>query len=261
MKKQFVLPTATALSLSLCAFSTHAAKLPKPLSSDNRVKQVPYDPNQVYELVGTYGYQTSIEFEADEMVKVVALGDTIAWQSMPFRNRVFLKPVEDNADTNMTVITSKRTYYFQLNSTKVKSGQSYLVRFVYPNARITSYNPEGETPAGSTPVTSSGTPASPNINYGYSGDKEAIGVQGVMDDGQFTKFLIKKGADLPQFYRVLPDGTEAMVDARREGEYMVVKRLASMFVLRSGNAYVCVENLANPYKRTVTRGARDGGGA
>ena len=82
-----------------------------------------------------------------------------------------------------------------------------------------------------------------------------------MDDGQFTKFLIKKGADLPQFYRVLPDGTVAMVDARREGEYMVVKRLASMFVLRSGNAYVCVENLANPYKRTVTRGARDGGGA
>ena len=91
--------------------------------------------------------------------------------------------------------------------------------------------------------------------------QEAIGLQGVMDDGQFTKFLMKKGADLPQFYRVLPDGTEAMVDSRREGDYMVVKRLASMFVLRSGNAYVCVENLANPYKRTVTRGARDGGGA
>ncbi|HHW1937420.1 TPA: TrbG/VirB9 family P-type conjugative transfer protein [Pseudomonas aeruginosa] len=261
MKRQFVLPTAIALSLSLCAFSTHAAKLPKPLSSDNRVRQVPYDPNQVYELVGTYGYQTSIEFEADEMVKVVALGDTIAWQSQPFRNRVFLKPVEDNADTNMTVITTKRTYYFQLNSQRKKSNQSYLIRFVYPSNRVSSFNFEQRTPAGETPVTSTGTLGSPNINYGYSGDKDAIGLQGVMDDGQFTKFLMKKGADLPQFYRVLPDGTEAMVDAHREGEYWVVKRLASMFVVRSGNAYICVENLANPYKRTVTRGARDGGGA
>ncbi|MDR9465633.1 TrbG/VirB9 family P-type conjugative transfer protein [Pseudomonas aeruginosa] len=83
----------------------------------------------------------------------------------------------------------------------------------------------------------------------------------VMDDGQFTKFLLKKGADMPQFYRVLPDGTEAMVNKRREGDYVVVERLDSMFVLRDGNAHVCVENLANPYKRTVTRGVRDGGGA
>lgn len=263
MKKQFVLPTAIALSLTLCPFTAEAAKLPRALSSDNRVKQVPYDPNQVYELVGTYGYQTSIEFEADEMVKVVALGDTISWQSMPFRNRVFLKPVEDNADTNMTVITSKRTYYFQLNSSKAKTGQSYLIRFVYPTSRVTSLNDASEAPAAATagPVTSTGTPTSPNINYGYSGDKEAIGLQGVMDDGQFTKFLMKKGQDLPQFYRVLPDGTETMVNAHREGDYWVVQRLASMFVVRSGNSYICVENLANPYKRTVTRGARDGGGA
>ncbi|MNY76936.1 Conjugal transfer protein [compost metagenome] len=60
---------------------------------------------------------------------------------------------------------------------------------------------------------------------------------------------------------MLPDGTEAMVNKRREGDYVVVERLDSMFVLRDGNSYVCVQNLANPYKRTVTHGARDGGGA
>ncbi|WP_233102430.1 TrbG/VirB9 family P-type conjugative transfer protein [Pseudomonas sp. MF7453] len=227
--------------------------------TDNRVKQVPYDPNQVYELVGTYNYQTSLEFEADEMVKVVALGDTIAWQTIPFRNRIFLKPVEENADTNLTVITSKRTYYFQLSSSKKRTGQSYLVRFIYPSSRVSSFTEvKSHEPA---PVVSTGTPGSPNINYGYSGDKDAIGLQSVMDDGQFTKFLLKKGADMPQFYRVLPDGTEAMVNKRREGDYVVVERLDSMFVLRDGNAHVCVENLANPYKRTVTRGVRDGGGA
>ena len=259
MKKNCILPTAIALSLCFAGGIAHAAKLPKPLMSDSRVKQVPYDPNQVYELVGTYNYQTSLEFEADEMVKVVAIGDTIAWQTIPFRNRLFLKPVEENADTNLTVITSKRTYYFQLGSTKKTAGQSYLVRFIYPTSRVATYSEfKSNEPA---PVAGSGAASEPNINYGFSGDKDAIGLQSVMDDGQFTKFLLKKGADMPQFYRVLPDGTEAMVSKRREGDYVVVERLDSMFVLRDGNSYVCVQNLANPYKRTVTRGARDGGGA
>lgn len=138
MKQHCILPTAIALSLCFFGGFAHAAKLPTPLLTDKRVKQVTYDPNQVYELVGTYNYQTSLEFEADEMVKVVALGDTIAWQTIPFRNRLFLKPVEENADTNLTVITSKRTYYFQLGSSKKNTGQSYLIRFIYPSSRVSS---------------------------------------------------------------------------------------------------------------------------
>ncbi|MGY2172128.1 TrbG/VirB9 family P-type conjugative transfer protein [Pseudomonas gingeri] len=232
--------------------------MPTSLLTDSRVKQVPFDPNQVYELVGTYNYQTSIEFEADEMVKVVALGDTIAWQTVTFQNRLFLKPVEDNAKTNLTVITSKRTYYFQLDSTKSQKGQAFLVRFIYPNNRVTTY--AGAAKDGDQP-TYSASPSQPNINYGFAGDKDSIGVTAAMDDGQFTRFLLKKGGDMPQVYMVMPDGTEALVNKRREGDYIVVERTASMFVLRDGNAHVCVENLANPYKRTVKRGARDGGGA
>jgi type IV secretion system protein VirB9 len=251
--------TAIALTISMGAIilPAHAAKLPTSLMTDERVKQVPYDPNQVYELVGTYNYQTSIEFEADEMVKVVALGDTIAWQTVTYENRLFLKPVEDNAKTNLTVITSKRTYYFQLDSTKSQKGQSYLVRFVYPGSRVTSF--AQSTPSPKAAYTASAS--EPNINYGFAGDKDSIGVTSVMDDGEFTKFLLKKGEDMPQVYMVMPDGTEALVNKRREGNYIVVERTASMFVLRDGNAHVCIENLANPYKRTVTRGARDGGGA
>ena len=255
------LPQVTAIALSLTVgaivLPAHAAKEPTSLMTDQRVKQVPYDPNQVYELIGTYNYQTSIEFEADEMVKVVALGDTIAWQTVTYENRLFLKPVEDNAKTNLTVITSKRTYYFQLNSSKSSKGQSYLVRFVYPGSKVSTF--AGAKPSPKMAYTASAS--EPNINYGYSGDREAIGVTGALDDGEFTKFLLKKGTDMPQVYMVMPDGTEKLVNKRREGEYIVVERTASMFVLRDGNAYVCIENLANPYKRTVTRGARDGGGA
>ncbi|VVE41357.1 P-type conjugative transfer protein VirB9 [Pandoraea horticolens] len=42
--------------MSLASVPARAAKLPHSLVTDHRVKQVPYDPNQVYEIVGTYGY-------------------------------------------------------------------------------------------------------------------------------------------------------------------------------------------------------------
>lgn len=70
----------------------------------------------MHEIVGTYGYQTSIEFAQDEKLRVVSLGDTIAWQTVPYQDRPPLKPVEPSAATTLTVLTDKRTYYFTLTS-------------------------------------------------------------------------------------------------------------------------------------------------
>ncbi|WP_175983224.1 TrbG/VirB9 family P-type conjugative transfer protein [Caballeronia zhejiangensis] len=226
--------------------SAIAAKSPHALITDNRVKQVPYDPNQVYEVVGTYGYQTSIEFANDETVKVVSLGDSIAWQTVPYQNRLFIKPVEPNAATNLTVITDKRTYYIKLTSSKARTTQTFLVRFIYPNS-----NPNGYAGAGRSEAhTSNGIdPANLNIDYAVSGDRTAIPLNRAFDDGQFTYFLFGRDAEIPSFYTVGPDGTESAVSPRREGQYMVVKRTASLFTLRNGNAYLCVQNKANPYQR------------
>ena len=114
----------------LTSLPSHAAKFAHSLVTDDRVKQVLYDQNQVYEIVGTYGYQTSIEFANDETIKVVALGDSIAWETVPYQNRLFIKPVESNAATNMTVLTNKRTYYFKLTSSKSRALMAFLIRFV-----------------------------------------------------------------------------------------------------------------------------------
>ncbi|CAL8481731.1 TrbG/VirB9 family P-type conjugative transfer protein [Caballeronia sp. S22] len=229
--------------------SALAAKSPHALVTDDRVKQVPYDPNQVYEVVGTYGYQTSIEFANDETVKVVSLGDSIAWQTVPYQNRLFIKPVEPNAATNLTVITDKRTYYIKLTSSKGRTTQTFLVRFIYPNANANGYTAAGRSEA----HTSNGIdPAKLNIDYGVSGDRTAIPLNRAFDDGQFTYFLFDRDAEIPSFYTVGPDGTESAISPRREGQYMVVKRTASLFTLRNGNAYLCVQNKANPYRRAVS---------
>ncbi|AKM33204.1 P-type conjugative transfer protein VirB9 (plasmid) [Pandoraea faecigallinarum] len=240
-----------ALLAPLTPAPAWAAKKPKQLVTDDRVKQVAYDPNQVYELVGTYGYQTSIEFADDETVKVVTVGDSIAWQTVPYQNRLFIKAVEPNAATNLTVITDKRTYYFKLMSAKSRASQTFLVRFIYPNTNTGLAG--GVDGMGGAGRSNHGfDPAKLNLDYGTSGNKSAIRLTRAFDDGQFTYFLFDANAEIPTVYTVGPDGTESIVNTRREGAYLVVERTASLFTLRNGDAYLCVQNNANPYQRTVS---------
>lgn len=238
-------------AVSLASSPVHAAKVPHSLVTDNRVKQVPYDPNQVYEVVGTYGYQTSIEFASDETVKVVTLGDSIAWQTVPYQNRLFLKPVEPNATTNLTVITDKRTYYFKLSSARNRAYMTFLVRFIYPNATLQAQD-DGIAKRADNGVDL----AKLNLDYGTSGNKKAIALNRVFDDGQFTYFLFDQDADIPSVYLVGPDGTESLVNTRREGPYLVVERTASLFTLRNGSAYLCVQNNMRPYQRVTNAQVR-----
>lgn len=225
-----------------------AAKFPNPLITDNRVKQVAYDANQVYEVVGTYGFQTSIEFAPDEKVEVVTLGDSIAWQTVPYRNRLFLKPVEPNAETNLTVITDKRTYYFKLMSGKGRASQTFLVRFVYPEAlqRVATSGARGADGAAKASTVDL---SRMNIDYSTSGETAAIQLRRAFDDGQFTYLQFDKDAEIPAVYTVGPDGTESIVNTRREGGYLVVERTARQFTLRNGEAYLCVQNNALASRR------------
>jgi type IV secretion system protein VirB9 len=243
------LPTIFLLVACACR-PVFAGKAPTALFTDERVKQVAYDPNQVYEIVGTYGYQTSIEFGSDETVKVVSLGDSIAWQTVPYQNRLFIKPVEPNATTNLTVITDKRTYYFKLSSAKSRRSQTFLVRFLYPNAH--AFTTTKAAGAKSAPHPGFNV-ASLNLDYGTSGDSAAILLKRAFDDGQFTYFLFAPNVSIPSVYTVGPDGTESIVNTRREGPYLVVERTAALFTLRDGRAHLCVRN--NGQARTTNAAA------
>lgn len=227
-----------AICLAFTSVQATAAKTPKSLATDSRVRHVMYDPNQVYEIVGTYGYQTSIEFATDEEVKVVSLGDTIAWQTVPYNNRVFLKPVEPRAATNMTVITNKRTYYFMLSSTALSKQTTFLVRFSYSHGNAFGLGKGNSRKA----VPTGFDPEKINLDYSTSGHKHAISLDRVLDDGQFTFFRFGQNGEIPTIYTVGPDGTESIVNTRREGGYVVVERTSGLFTLRNGRNYLCVKN-------------------
>ena len=96
-----------ALSLSLVA---------TPALADARLKQVMYDEMEVFTLPGRVNVQASIVFGDDETIENVAIGNSQTWQVTPNKraNILFVKPLEARVATNLTVVTSKRTYLFDL---------------------------------------------------------------------------------------------------------------------------------------------------
>lgn len=112
------------------------AKYNAPLTTDSRIKTYVYSPNEVYLLVLHHGFQSSIEFAKGESIETITLGDSYAWKITPLGNRLFIRPMEKNVRTNMTIITNRRTYQFDIAAKELEEGDEkslvYVMRFQYP---------------------------------------------------------------------------------------------------------------------------------
>ena len=242
----------------LSGVPVHAATQPRCLSTDHRVCTLTYDANQVYEVTGVYGYATTIEFAPGEKIENKAIGDSIAWEVKRFKNHVVLKPTEPNARTNLTITTNRHVYYFRLSSAKDAAHVTFGVRFVYPDSGDDGWSNVPDTSAssraGSAESNSSELePRVVNRNYVVSGNEAQYGLQRVFDDGQFTFFLTDANKPKPSIYVVGSDGTEQLVNTRRQGPYLVVEQMADRFTLRDGSdKTLCVR------RSTVTAQGSDG---
>jgi type IV secretion system protein VirB9 len=247
----------TVMILLACTFQTaFAARIPQSVSTDARIREVTYDPSEVYEIKGNYRFTTTIEFEKGETVQYLTLGDTLAWQAHPMGNRVHLKPVEPHAITNLTVVTDKRTYYFRLTArdTQGKYDATYLLRFNYGTDDGIAVNPNALRRPMMTGQFSDSASHARNCHYSVSGS-HTIGLVEACDDGVFTYLEFNKHANLPAIYAVDAQGNEALINYRMEGNYVVVERVASLYTLREGNDSLCLFNEDRPY-RTKTDRAR-----
>ena len=114
MKKNSFVLMSLLTCVALYSSAASAVITSKPTVGDHRLHLVRYSPNDVIKYVGHYGYQSAIVLEEGETVSTISMGDTISWMINPLGNRIFLKPLEQDATTNMTLITNKRIYYFVL---------------------------------------------------------------------------------------------------------------------------------------------------
>ena len=227
-----------------------ALQQPRPIATDRRIQTLRYSPNEVYKFTGHYGYQSSIEFAPDELIQTISVGDSVSWLINPTGHRLFIKPIEQDATTNMTVITDKRTYLFELHARETENirdrSMVFVVRFIYPEDDLEGFASVGSGGAGDSLPDPAGQPQKYNFNYSLRGS-EVISPIRIFDDGEFTYFEFRnKNADVPAFFRVDSVGNEEVINFRKQGDYIIVERVASRFTLRMGPEIVCVYNEAMP---------------
>lgn len=252
------------LATMLLSVPAHALQQPRAIATDSRIRTVRYSENEVYQFVGHYGFQSAIEFAPDEKVQTVSVGDSVAWMVNPSGNRVFLKPIEQNALTNMTVITDKRSYMFELHAEETKNIRDkdlvFTVRFIYPQNEVSE---TGVSQFEEMPEIDK-HPEKFNLAYSVRGS-DLIEPLRIFDDGEFTYFEFRdKNAEIPAFFRVNADQQEELINFRKRGNYIVVERVDARFTLRRGPDILCVynENMSmrriEPMPKSFMQRLRDG---
>lgn len=223
----------------------NASQLPRYLGSERKFRSYIYNPNEVYRYLGHYLFQGFIEFEKDENISTITMGDPSQWLFEHLGNRLFLKPVgEGNSQTNMTVITNKKIYHFELTAKEAKGIDDkdliFVAKFAYPDDKDKNILQFPKAIKSDIPDLTNLNIY--NFNYQYTGSPNIAPIK-VFDNGEFTYFQFPRlNAEIPAIFGVDSSGFESIVNYRSAGDYIIVEKVGAQFTLRSGEDIVCVYN-------------------
>ena len=249
MKKAILTSAMIGILLST---QTLAFQIPKSLSTDPRMKVVAYTPGNVVEINGNQLIETSLEFGEAEAVIGVEGGDAAGWSvsiNKQKPNIVFIKPIVDLSDTNLTVLTNRRVYHFHLvssSNSKDNAPPIYNVRFFYPDeikAQLDAEKDRAAQEKDSIVNDDLKNPLNWNWDYSFSGKcaKDFVPKK-VFDDGEFTYFEFSPHTEMPAIFVVDEAGHESLANWHMKGHYVVVQRVSRQFSLRNGRVTSCVFN-------------------
>ena len=216
------------------------------MDGDSRLRTVAYSADEVYRLRGYVGYQIDLEFEADEAFVGLGAGDVEALGFIAQANHLFIKPAAARVHTNLTVLTTRRSYHFDYSADAdspdpQRQDVIYALRFAYPHS-----SPAAGIPA--VPSTAAALAAAPaararNADYWYCGRPELQPLQ-AWDDGVHTHLRFNPRGELPAVFVRNDDGSESLLNFNVEQGELVVHRIARQFVVRRGRLSGCIVNKA-----------------
>ena len=235
---------------------------PQQYGTEPRFRSWTYYPNTVFRHIGYYTRPTYIEFDTSESVTGISVSKPNSWDFVPNGNRLYLKPIANDADTTATITTNMRTYFFELHA-KEPNGPFdpnvlFFVKFRYPQTSKGKDKDSAEHTIFEYNVSSLPDLSRPelfNFNYTMSGD-DVISPIAVFDNGKFTYMKFKDV--MPAVFSVDSDGYEGIINFRIEGDYMVIEKVNPLFTLRNGFATVCVfnENLMSEWENNSKKSKR-----
>ncbi|MBA8877389.1 P-type conjugative transfer protein VirB9 [Phyllobacterium myrsinacearum] len=238
-----ILPVGAVLTLAVMISGAHAELAPRRGAADARVRTVIYSPNNVVAVDATYGVSTMIVLGDAEKIETVAVGDSVSWKIEPNKkgNIIFLKPVEQKAATNMNIVSDKHVYTFVLRAhPDSQSDQTYMVKFRYPDVEADARLLAQAQQLVSEPNHTNFRRQDANADYHFRGDRELKPVE-AFDDGIKTWFRFQ--GDVPAVFIVEEGKREILANYRREGDYIIVDKIARQWMLRHGDSATCLFNL------------------
>jgi type IV secretion system protein VirB9 len=243
-----------ALALAVPAAAPLAAQ-------DSRLRTLVYDADAVVQIDGRVKVQTTIKFAPDEIIENVAIGDSAAWQVQPNKAQtlLFVKPLEPAARTNMTVVTDKRTYLFDLVASP-KAAALYVLQFRYPEleraaeearlaaiaeaeakAQLAAAAPDPATGVVAGAGATAPDPAKLNFEWAGAGTPELLPAR-TYDDGEAVFLTWPPGAPIPAILVTNAQGDEGPVNYTTRGDTVVVDGVPAKIILRSGRDTATLTN-------------------
>jgi type IV secretion system protein VirB9 len=208
---------------------------------DARIRLLIYAADEVYRLKGYVGYQIDLEFENGEGFVGLGTGDLDSLTFAAQDNHLFLKPRAGGADTNLTVLTTRRTYHFDYSTSERRPDPAfgdviYVLRFLYP--------PQGAGRAARAVerelATGTETRAH-NFSYGYRGSPQLKPVS-AWDDGVQTRLSFDSHEELPAIFLRNDDGSESLLNFTVDAGDLILHRVARQFTVRRGALQGCIIN-------------------
>jgi len=244
-----------ALMAAVCAsVSAQSPLVPTPVLGEARMVTFDYDDDRIYKVLVRPRNTTQLKLAGDERVTYVSAGDASNFSVSVPSSKAFVevKPKWENVSTNLLVVTNKRSYHLDLQSTAEGKKWYTRVAWAYADAALLDQTrPPGDDPAASVAAASSRSDAgreSPvpgvdveklNFKYGIDGDAPFRPLQ-VFDDGSHTFIRLPDDLqELPALFMLTPDADDtALVNYSVNAPYLVVQRTMEKFVLKLGKAKV-----------------------
>lgn len=249
-----------ALTVTCALLFAPGALIPAAAARDPRLVTRHFNPDEVITIAGRAGVQAAISFADDEHIENVAIGDANAWQVTPNKraNILFVKPLSTRGRTNLTVVTDRHTYLFDLVAGSTAQ-PLYVLRFTYPA--------EPKSPARSVPGTISEVeaqalvqppqetaptvPAPLNFAWKARGNRKLVPAR-VFDDGSATFLTWDARSPLPAILIRNEKGEEGAVNYAVRDGVIVLDSVPRTIVLRAGKALATLENQGGPRLSAAT---------
>jgi type IV secretion system protein TrbG len=209
----------------------------------NAIQIWPYSPGALYQVYTSPGRVTDIALEAGEDLRDISAPDTIRWvigdtesgDGATRTTHIAVKPTRAGLQSNLTVYTSRRTYFLELTSTAETWMAS--VSWEYPTDRLLALKGVNRDREAAAPIADNVALEQLQFRYAISGDHPSWRPERAFDDGRSVYIQFPAGiaqGEMPPLFVVGRQGESQLINYRVKAPYYIVDRLFGAAELRLG---------------------------